>query len=284
MKKLLLTYVLFSLSFLYSLAQDEVLFKAKLIPNTTYKLVMSTSSVSTVNFEADQQILDQIAASGTTLPMEVKAEQNFATTIETGDTGESEKFQFTTIYDDAYALQSLNGTPVPTPESPLKGAKIYGQVSGDISLKVDSVTGNLAPEFESSVIQMTEQLIKNIKYPEKPMKVGDQFNQEVPMTVPMAGASPMQILIITTYKLKSITDNKAHFDLTQELKLNGDMEGGNMEAKGSGTGFSVYDIAHHFIVDTSSDLNMNLSVKSDQFTVKAKANVKTSQKTEISSR
>lgn len=280
MKKLLLTFAL-GLPVLHSFAQDEILFKAKMSPNTTYKVVMSTNSASTVDFEADQQILDQIAASGTTLPMEVNAEQSFTTTTKTGVKNTYDEFSFTTTYEDIYANQSLNGVSTPSQESPLQGAKIYGLISEDINLKVDSVTGNLAPELKSAVIQMTEQLMKNVKYPEKPMKIGDEFKQEVPMTVPMAGASPIQIMIVTTYKLKDITDNKAYFDLDQELKLQGDMEGGNMEAEGSGTGSSVYDIAHNFITDTSSDLNMSFSVKTAQLTVKAKANVKTTQKIEI---
>ena len=60
-----------------------------------------------------------------------------------------------------------------------------------------------------------ENVQQAIKFPEKPMKVGESFNSEIPMTIPMEGMNPISVKINMEYLLTEIKDGKAFFDIKQ---------------------------------------------------------------------
>ena len=106
-----------------------------------------------------------------------------------------------------------------------------------------------------------ETVQKQIDFPEEKIYVGDTFTNEIPMSIPMQGMNPMEIVVNTVYTLKKVENNIAYFDLTQALTLDTEQEAMKMSATGSGTGNCEYSIKDKWLVKYESDLPMNLSLE-----------------------
>ena len=282
MKKSILTLCMIGIITMSAIAQKEVLFQVKLKPNTTYTGNMEVNSVSTVDFEGNEEIIGQIQASGMSLPMEVNVEQKITTTTKIGSK-KGDRAPVMITYDNIEMTQEMNGTPLPAQHNPMKGVRAFGYVEDDSRLKLDSIAGiELNDQFRASVKQMVEQMINNIEFPSEPMKVGEQFTQEVPMTVPVMGAQPLNIVIITKYTLKEIDDENATFDTDQDVKLNMDNAQGKMEASGSGGGAVVFNLKESAVTQQDAKINMNFTINTDSFTIIASGLTETSMQVEIS--
>jgi len=120
----------------------------------------------------------------------------------------------------------------------------------------------------------------NIVFPAKPLKIGEKFSQELPLTMPM-GQTPMKIIAKIDYTLKEIRAQKAFFSLTQTLSLDFAIKQSNINATGAGTGFLVYDLKNKFITESEHDINMDMNLAMGEMDMTAKAVTKTSLKVSI---
>lgn len=286
MKKAYITTlaILTTVGFAFS-QQKEAVFKVQFSPKTKYEALMTSTSTSTIDFEADEETLKEVKASGITLPIIVKGEQKFTTTTETGAKDKNNTFPITTLYHIMAVSQSVNGEHRPTERSPLAGVKTLGRIMEGGKITIDSLAGReLSDEFKSQIMQMTEEMLGQVKFPDHPLKVGDKFTQETPLSIPIANFRTIEVMITTEYELKSMADKKALFDIIQKMTLSDKMEHGDIEATGSGTGAAVYNLNKNFLTSYNSDLIMDFAITTEQIKVLAKIETNTSQHTQISDR
>ena len=155
-----------------------------------------------------------------------------------------------------------------TKNNPVVGTKIYGYYFDKTKIKIDSITylKDLDPEFkkgfEKSLVSTIENMSANISYPEKPMKMGESFTQEIPMSLPIPNIGN-SILVVTTYTLTAITEEKAYFDLVQTIKIN--MENTDeftINSTGSGKGKCEYNIQDKItsLVQSNLDFQMDMAM------------------------
>jgi hypothetical protein len=157
---------------------------------------------------------------------------------------------------------SMNGQAIPIPQTNLKGLAYLGHYSNETKkLAIDGVQGGaLDADKKATAEAQLAQIFNQYSFPDTTLKIGDTFEQTMPMTVPTA-AGNTDILTKIKYTLKEIKANEAIFDMTQtaDATVNIPQAGGDMVMKGTGIGSMVYDIAGKFPV--RSTINMDFAFK-----------------------
>ena len=110
--------------------------------------------------------------------------------------------------------------------------------------------------------KMVQSFQNNLKFPDKPMKIGDTFEQDMPFNIPGMG-SDMKIGAKVSYKLISISGGKANFNITYNMNM--DMAAGKsipaaMHMTGGGAGTMEYDIATNYPTHYVQNMDMNMAI------------------------
>jgi hypothetical protein len=266
-----LTFILLILISVTSYAQENVIFKTKFKPNKKYKTQLKSTSHSEIEFIADQEIMDRIKSKGIELPMIMESETNMATDIITKNLDKNGEFPGTIEYGKMISKTIISGKTT-TEEKPYSGMKILGKYDIHNKFKVDTIIGDKISQQMRNVLKTTlESVQQAIKFPEKPITVGESFSSEIPMTIPMEGMNPIAVKINMEYLLIEIKNGKAFFDIKQTLGLDMSQEQLNIIASGTGTGTSEFDIKENSLTKYKSELPMNMTIKvNEKMTMKLK--------------
>jgi len=266
-----LTFILLILISITSCAQESVIFKTKFKPSKKYKTQVKTTSHTEIEFIADQEIIDRIKSQGIELPMITESETNMATDINTQNLDENGEFSATMEYGKMITTKTISGKTT-TEEKPYSGMKILGKYDIENKFKIDTIIGDKVSQQMRNVLKTTlESVQQAIKFPEKPMKVGESFNSEIPMTIPMEGMNPISVKINMEYLLTEIKNGKAFFDIKQTVGLDISQEQLNVVASGTGTGISEFDIKENYLTKYKSKLPMDMTIKvNEKMTMKMK--------------
>jgi hypothetical protein len=266
-----LTIVLLILISITSCAQESVVFKIKFKPNKKYKTQLKTTSHTEIEFIADQEIIDRIKSKGIELPMITESVTNMATDIITQNLDKNGEFPATMEYGKMISLTTISGKTT-TEEKPYSGMKILGKYDIENKFKVDTIIGDKVSQQMRNVLKTTlESVQQAIKFPKKPMSVGETFNSEIPMTIPIEGMNPISVKINMEYLLTEIKGEKAFFDIKQTIGLDMNQEQLNVIASGTGTGTSEFDIKENYLTKYKSELPMDMTIKvNEKMTMKLK--------------
>ncbi len=256
--------VLFLLVFLYNgigHSQETFVFKNVFLPNSKYITTTISEVYGTINFEGDETMLNELKSNGMQLPMTMEQKTSIIAINETGEKDDLGNIPFTIFYEKMETTSKMNGDSIPQKENPFSEAKIFGFHKLDGTMAVDSITGDGLNEQIKSMLRSTfDQVLKQIDFPENPLKIGDTFTNEIPMTMPMGNLQPMEIIIKIDYQLKDIENNLALFDLNQNIALNSVQESLNLSVTGQGPGKLKYDIEKNIMVRNESTLPMKVQV------------------------
>lgn len=260
MRKLVLVGVLILMS-VSIWSQEGFQFEIKVKPNTTYTTQVESSTDGIIDIIADDTILEQMKASGMETPMTMQQQSNITMVSQTSTKNSDGNISATMTYEKVKSDIVVNGKAMNQP-SPLDSMQIMGKFNSENKFEVDSIVGSsLNDQLRSTIAQTMETVQKQIDFPEEKIYVGDTFTNEIPMSIPMQGMNPMEIVVNTVYTLKKVENNIAYFDLTQALTLDTEQEAMKMSATGSGTGSCEYSTKAKWLVKYESDLPMNLSLE-----------------------
>ena len=264
---LLLSLIIVTLK---SNGQDKVTFKTYYKPNKVYKTTTITSSESEVDFSGNQEIIDKIEANGTKLPMIVTGSNEMTITMTTGPLLADHSFSAKMAYGKVMASNVLNGKET-NEEKAMSGLIIEGYYTQENKLRIDTMISNRMDENTKRILKSTlESVQQQIRFPDTPMQVGDNFDQKLPLQIPVAGLNPVKVVITLNYKLKEISNGKAKFDIVQAVTLDMNNEQANVTALGEGTGISEFDIANNTITRYESDLTMTMRMTVNDLVIIAK--------------
>lgn len=279
MKRLLLVCLL--LCSVTAWAQKkEVKFQVRFTPNTAYTTTVSTYSKSVLNFEGSPEQMAEIEKE-ITLPFVIENRNEMVATTSTGALQEDKSIPATIVYGKAISTSKNNGKETVV-ENPVSGLVAKGRYSEESKFVIDTlISDKLTAELENTIRYMLENVQNQIVFPADPMKVGDTFEQRVPMSMPVTGSDPIHMVIITNYKLKNIKGNIAHFDINQTVTLDMVAQGTNIAASGTGTGSSEFDIKNSFITKYESDLKMSLTADVNDVKIITSVNTQSKQHVKI---
>lgn len=158
----------------------------------------------------------------------------------------------------------------------MNGAKLYGKATPGAMPVFDKMDATGMPDDQKDmVMQIINKSLTQVFIPEKKVKAGGSFVQEIPMEIPL-GPVTMKLKDVATYTLKKVVGRKAHFDVVHVVSLEGDIEGQNMKGSGTGTGQMVYDMDQTYPVsqDVVMSMEMAFEMQGMAISVSAKSNSK----------
>ncbi|MBT8205884.1 MAG: hypothetical protein KJP14_03205 [Eudoraea sp.] len=163
-------------------------------------------------------------------------------------------------YEDGESSSLIDGKKHSMPLQ-IPDVAIEAFYTTDNQIVMDTLIG--APfdnQFEQTVSNILESMGQQIDFPESPMRVGDQFTTEKPMSIPSPAMKPLETNIKTTYTLNEIKAGKAYFTFQQNITLVSKQESFSIEAKGSGTGSCEYDIDGQYLSYFKSELPLYVNM------------------------
>jgi len=269
LKKLALLFLTFSL--ILSCNQDKAPFALKIKPNKKYFKKISISSRSEVNFKADKETLAEIESYGYKLPILTESTLKMETKITTKKRNKNGIFIAVKEYGDVLTTSKINDQ-YKEERKPYSGMTILGRYNDKNDFTIDSIVGiKLTPELYYLHTVVTENTYKKIKFPSKRINVGDTIFNEEHITIPIQGMNAVYIIIKKEYVLKEINNNKAFFILKQKTRLDPTWDQENITMNGLGFGKTVYDIKENQLIDYSSELPIDLTIKiNEKMTAKIK--------------
>jgi hypothetical protein len=254
MKKLI--YLSFLLFVFKAEAQKSITFKYKYLPNHNYNGTVSMDMNCNVNLKGDTQIVGKLKSQGITQPIALTLGMKMIGGVKTGSPDANNIFPLTMNYKIDQMSINISGKAIPMPTAINSDIKIYGHVGADGKLKADSVNANkLKDTSEKRISQMMNSFQNMIKFPDHPLHIGDTFTQDMPFNIPMAGNN-MTTNTKVVYKLVSIANGNANFDITQSMDMTIPIKDQSINLKGAGTGKLVYDLKNSFPTDFISNVNL----------------------------
>ncbi|TPG41624.1 hypothetical protein [Flavobacterium pectinovorum] len=251
-------------------------FKIGYAPQTVYTQILEQSSETELHYIGSDELLEKLKNKGVANPTLAKTFSIMESVCKTGKTAKDGNFPVTIEFNKS--TNSENKIIIPD------GTILYGIASTSTMPKLDSIISkDLDESFKSTLLSTIQSMFSQIALPEKKMKIGESFSQETPLKIPIAGLS-MDMQITTIYKLISVTNQTANFDIDQKYVLDVAMLDGkyNINAEGGGNGKLLYDIPNHFATQFKLDIGLTFDLKQETFGLKVKSNSNFNQTIHIS--
>ncbi len=252
-------------------AQQKVMLNWSFQPNKVYTTTISNSIDMTMDISGNPDKIKDIKAKGGTFPMKVTGVNDMKLTTTTGRQSSDRSIPLKIVYDKVWTLQKV-GDQEKGENSPLTGLVIEGAFLDQKKLRIDTIISENANDALRGALRSTvETMLQQVKFPSTPMKVGDTFDQSIPMSIPVPGMPPIEMTIKTNYKLREITKNLAKFDIEQKVTLDMDVAPVKINVEGQGTGTTDFDFTISTIVDYSAKLDFVMKMLIEDITLTANA-------------
>jgi hypothetical protein len=249
---------LLTLITLLSFVSDEgVLFKVQYKPETKYSETLEQSSQTTIKYHGDDAFLERLEDKGIKNPTITDKSSKTIAEFKTGKLTDGIHFPLTMNFISTTSSDGKQTIP--------DGTIIYGKSAIDSMPTLDSI---FSPGMDDDVKQLflktMVNLFNQLTFPAKKLNVGDTFTHELPVSIPMGGLT-IKMAISTVYKLMSIDNGIANFDITQVYNMT--LDEYTTEGNGSGKGQIKYDIANKFYTYYQETSEMTLKMKMEGFSL-----------------
>ena len=209
-----------------------------------------------VKYDATPEILEALKNKGVQNPTENDDEETVLINLKTGKLGPQNIYPFTMEYVKTTGKDSKEEIPDNT--------LFYGKDTLGRIPVIDSIStpakNTLNVLSKRILLQNVQDLFQKSFEPEKRLKVGEQFVREYPVDEDF-GFTKLHMVLTTTYKLVSIANNLATFEIKQVYNLSSTIKDHTFKGEGEGSGKMVYDIADNYYKDYN--VNMSLSMSKD---------------------
>jgi len=274
MKKL---FVLIILLVQFSCAkppQNTVTFKIQYQPEMKYNQTSERNTISFIKYMGSATSLQRLKARGIQNPTISNKKSHTEWVLKTGKLMNKTDFPATVEYAITVINDGQKGIPVK--------ANLSGKFLSDHLPVFDAVVSDGMDENHKSVLlQSLQNTFTQLSFPEKKLKIGEQFTIENPSSIPMEG-STVEMEVTTNYHLIGIKEGIAHFDISQEYKMNPKLADNSFKGSVIGKGHLVYDIANTIVLNYTLDTEMRINKKLDSFEFELKTNSEIIQTTKIS--
>ena len=244
--------------------QDNLTFKIKYKPDTKYNQTTERTSESVIKYSGPEKSLQRLRSMGKKNPTTVSRKTLTETVLKTGRMI-GEDCPISLEYINTISSDNIKEIPDGTI---LKGLCLQGNRPVFNSVRSEGQDD----KYKSAILQSVQNTYSQFAFPEKKLKIGEEFTIESSRSMPMDG-SKIEIAIVTHYKLISILNNLANFDISQDYSLNSVLINNSFKGTGSGKGTMVYDIINTIILNytLNTEMEINKNLDSFEFNLKAKS-------------
>ena len=263
MKRIFGVTILLTLFTCFSYSQNELIFKVAYNPSTKYSQVVKHTSFTEVTYSGSDEFLKTLQESGVQNPTRTNAESTTESEFNTGKLTDGIHFPVTMKF--IKTTSSDGKVPIPN------GTVIYGQGAVGNMPTLDSiVSSGLSEDYKTNLLQAMRSTFSQISFPEKKLKLGEEFSQETPLSIPIADVN-VEMNITTNYKLVSIIDRVGNFDIIQTYTLKTTLTKYPIKAIGNGKGSLQYDISNSNYITYQMDTDIDIDMKLEKFNLDVKS-------------
>jgi hypothetical protein len=207
MKQLYLFLLLLSICS-YSQSNEVVTIKINYSPETKYVTEIKQMTSGEMKYIGPENVLQKLMERGVSNPTPIQMDSGFKTILKTGKLSKEGHFPLTMLIVDDSGMFNLPDDMV-----------IYGHgVQSQFPILDSIASDKLDYNFKKGFLGGMQNIFSQLSFPEKSVKVGESFELDVPLNIPMAGKN-IEMLIHCTYTLKKIAQEIAEYDVKM-LKQN----------------------------------------------------------------
>ena len=235
-------------------------------PNKSFKVFTRIISDSQVNYSGSEETMAKFKYSGIKLPMIMHSYRADEESVKTGSLRSDSSFEVSMKFDYDSSLTIRNGDTLNTKHQSLAGLKMVCVYTKDHKMTGIEVIGNKLPDnLKQEIAKMAEDMYKKIKYPKKPLKIGDTFTQYIPTQIPLGSYPPIDMKIEVTYKLMKVDEHRAYFNTVTKMSLIDSLGTIKINLKGRGTGNSIHDLQKNFAIEHNSEMTLKEVITTNVF-------------------
>jgi hypothetical protein len=259
MKNLITILFLFATQTL--IGQNGKFFKIYYKPDKVYTFQSETTSETKMSLQGDKTVIERFNQSGTQFPLTLLMTINSQYTSSTGSATTEEVVPILFHFQNEITKTTFNNN-TSVKVSPLNGLKVEGvYVKQNIFLPNPTSVSGIDETKKQDLLKALEMSQNQIIFPQRELKIGDQFTQDNKMDIPVSGFSPIQSVITSTYTLTDTISGIAKFKIDQVYKLDKSDPNFKVEFKGTGTGSVEYNIANSFLINHIVNSKISIIIK-----------------------
>ena len=241
---------------------EGLILKVQYQPEKTYSISTIRGTETVITYSGEDIAMQKIKSKNIKNPTisKVKTKTDAELVTQKSSTGTS--FPVTLTYKRIMSLYGKNQIP--------EGTVVQGEVIGDkLPTFSKVVSGTLDFDQKERLLQTVRSNFEQLEFPEQRLKIGDQFSADRTFTMPMEG-SVIEMVVTSTYKLLSIKDDLAQFELSQNYQMTPKMMDNSFTGSGNGKGQLSYDMENFLVTDYSikTELVMNKKLNYFEFDLK----------------
>jgi hypothetical protein len=253
---------------------EGLILKVQYQPEKTYNISTIRGTETVITYSGQPVAMRKLKSMNIKNPTVSKVKTKTDTELVTAKRSTDKSFPVRLTYKKTMSLDGKNEIP--------EGSVVQGEIRSDQLPIFNSVTsGTLGLQQKAQLLQMVQTTFEQFKFPEQQLKVGDQFSTDRPASMPMEG-STIDIIVTTTYKLISIKNDIAQFELSQSYQMTPKLIDNSFTGSGSGKGQLSYNIGNSLITDYSIKTELDMNKKLDYYEFNLKTVNEFSQTTQIS--
>jgi len=253
-------------------AQKKIKLQVAYQPDHSYSLENKNIMTMLMDAQVDDATKEQLKSQGMVFPIKMDMDQDIVVSVKTGQFNDKKEVPIVLEYSKYETKQKMGEKELPSESNTLTGMKISGWADSKGKFRFEDVQGEgVTPEVKKLMITMVDQMGAQIAFPDKPLKVGDEFTQEIPFDMPVQGGVALKMIIKTVYKLTSFDADNAFFDTVITMTMDLSVEKGSMTAEGSGKGKMVFDIKKSFMSTNDSTMDMLMKMNMGVMSMDIKA-------------
>lgn len=274
MKNLSLLLLFIAIQLSVAQTKNEFQFKIQYNPETKYDQTLDQTSYLEMKYAGEADFMQTLKDKGVQNPTIINNHSIIESVMKTGKL--TNKTYFPLTIEFLKTTNSDNKTQIPD------GTIIYGKGTlGNMPTLDSIVSEGLNEEFKKGILETMKATFAQINIPERKVKVGDVFDIDTPLSIPVANVQ-MDMTITTTYKLLSIKNNIADFDVSQVYTMKTNTTKFPMNATGTGKGKLLYDVVNNFNLKYQIDMEMSANMKIEKIELDIKSKTGMIQSAKIS--
>jgi hypothetical protein len=236
---------------------EGLVLKVQFKPEKTYSITTIRGTETVISYSGQPIAMRKLKSMRVKNPTISKVRTKTDAELVIGKSSADSSFQVSLTYQK---IMSLDGkTEIP------EGTMVQGEIKDEELPTFNRVVSNtLSIDQRIQLLQTVQNTFDQFKFSEQLLKIGDQFSTDRPVSLPMEG-STIEIIVTTNYKLLSIKNEVAEFELSQTYLMTPKMMDNSFTGSGSGKGQFVYDIANSLITGYSLKTELVMNKKLDYY-------------------
>jgi hypothetical protein len=253
---------------------DSVTLKVLYHPETSYNYSTEQTLKTVITYSGKEKSLSELKKRGIKNPTIFDKKSTTEALIKTGKLDKDDNdFPIKVEYVSEITNNGIKAEPV--------NATFHGKCAVDSIPVFDVAAANgLDKSSKMILLESWQKSFNQLPFSNQKLKAGEELVTRTPSSIPMEG-SEIEMIVTSTYKLISIKNGMADFDISQQYALSPKLMDNSFQGTVKGQGHLVYDMEHSIVMNYTLDTEMALTKKLDSFEFQLKTNSHMVQKTSI---